>query len=143
PVTTCSERGMRVILTAGRVCERSLSISVSSEDLAVRHVSRARINPVWIDVAIVILLGVGAAIGGLSYWKRATASGQPFYYQNYFEPAVMVACGRGYVVARPQVPAMVPFLWRQTDRFSCDSIPRDAPLGTQDIYQLGSWRYLL
>jgi hypothetical protein len=55
----------------------------------------------------------------------------------------MIACGRGFVVARPQVPAMVPFLWRETDRFSCETIPPDAPLGTEDLFQLGSWRYLM
>ena len=100
-------------------------------------------TPLLIDGAIALLLFVGAAIGGLSYWKGAVANGQPFYYQNYFEPAVMLACGKGLVVARPQVPAMVPFLWRQTDRFSCDAIGPDAPLGTDDMFQLGSWRYLM
>ena len=82
-------------------------------------------------------------MGGMSYWKRAVAAGQPFYYQNYFEPAVMIGCGKGFVVARPQVPAMVPFLWRQVDRFSCDAIAADAPLGTEDMFQQGSWRYLM
>ena len=99
--------------------------------------------PLWIDGTIALLLFVGAAIGGMSYWKRAVAAGQPFYYQNYFEPAVMIGCGKGFVVARPQVPAMVPFLWRQVDRFSCDAITPAAPLGTEDMFQLGSWRYLM
>jgi len=97
----------------------------------------------WIDGAIALLLFIGAAMGGMSYWKRAVAAGQPFYYQNYFEPAVMIGCGKGFVVARPQVPAMVPFLWRQVDRFSCDAIAADAPLGTEDMFQQGSWRYLM
>ena len=100
-------------------------------------------TPLWIDCVIALLLFAGAAIGGLSYWKRTVAAGQPFYYQNYFEPAVMIGCGKGFVVARPQVPAMVPFLWRQADRFSCDAIAPDAPLGTEDMFQLGSWRYLM
>jgi hypothetical protein len=97
----------------------------------------------WIDGTIAVLLFVGAAIGGMSYWKGAVATGQPFYYQIYFEPAVMIGCGKGFVVARPQVPAMVPFLLRQVDRFSCDAIAADAPLGTDDMFQLGSWRYLM
>jgi hypothetical protein len=74
---------------------------------------------------------------------RTYAPHQPFYYQNYFEPAVMIGCGRGFVVARPQVPAMVPFLWRQAETFSCEAIPPDAPLGTDDMFQQGSWRYLM
>jgi hypothetical protein len=55
----------------------------------------------------------------------------------------MIACGKGFVVARPQVPAMVPFLWRQTDTFSCGAIPAGAALGTEDLFQQGSWRYLM
>jgi hypothetical protein len=102
-----------------------------------------RETPLWLDGAIALLLFAGAATGGLSYWKRIVAAGQPFYYQNYFEPAVMIGCGKGFVVARPQVPAMVPFLWRQVDRFSCDAIAPDAPLGTDDMFQQGSWRYLM
>src|SRR4051794_11046406 len=65
-------------------------------------------TPLWLDGVIALLLFIGAATGGLSYWKRTVAGGQPFYYQNYFEPAVMIGCGKGFVVARPQVPAMVP-----------------------------------
>jgi hypothetical protein len=107
-----------------------------------RHLRR-RETPLWLDGLIALLLFVGAATGGLSYWKRTVSAGQPFYYQHYFEPAVMIACGKGFVVARPQVPAMVPFLWRQADRFSCDAIPPDAPLGTEDLFQQGSWRYLM
>ena len=99
--------------------------------------------PLWIDLAIAGALFVGAAIGSYRYWHRTFAAHQPYYYQQYFEPAVMIACGKGFVVARPQVPAMVPFLWRQTAQFSCDAIPRDAPLGTGDMFQLGSWRYLM
>jgi hypothetical protein len=99
--------------------------------------------PVGVDASIVLLLFLGSTIGSTVYWKGITKNGQPFYYQHYFEPAVMIACGKGFVVARPQVPAMVPFLWRQTDRFSCDAIPPDAPLGTEDMYQQGSWRYLM
>ncbi len=90
-----------------------------------------------------MLLFIGAATGGLSYWKTTVAGAQPFYYQNYFEPAVMIGCGKGFVVARPQVPAMVPFLWRRAEHFSCEAIPPDAPLGTDDMFQQGSWRYLM
>ena len=102
-----------------------------------------RSAPLRVDCAIAILLFAGSAAWSLAYWKRVTANGQPFYYQLYFEPAVMIGCGKGFVVSRPQVPSMVPFLWRQTNDFSCDAIPRDAPLGTDDMFQLGSWRYLM
>jgi hypothetical protein len=96
-----------------------------------------------LDGTIAFLLFVGAAVGAGVHWRHTYAPHQPFYYQNYFEPAVMIGCGKGFVVARPQVPAMVPFLSRQIDRFSCDAIPPAAPLGTDDMFQQGSWRYLM
>ena len=96
-----------------------------------------------VDAALVLLLFVGASLGSYVYWKRTYAPLQPFYYQHYFEPAVFIGCNRGFVVSRPQVPEMVPFLWNKTDRFSCDAIPANAPLGTDDMFQLGSWRYLM
>ena len=99
--------------------------------------------PRSIDVAIVLALLVGFGAWGAKYWKSVTARGQPFYYQLYFEPAVMVACGKGFVVSRPQVPEMASFLQQKVDLFSCGAIPPDAPLGTDDLFQLGSWRYLM
>jgi hypothetical protein len=110
---------------------------------AIGAAARRRGVPRWVDVTMASVLFLGAALGGGAYWKRIASIGQPFYYQNYFEPAVMIGCARGFVVARPQVPEMVPFLWRQADRFSCDAIPANAPLGTDDMFQQGSWRYLM
>lgn len=101
-----------------------------------------RTVPLRVDCAIVVLLFVSAAFWGTTHWKRSVAAGQPFYYQQYFEPAVMIACGKGFVVAQPQVPAMSPFLARRVDRFSCDAIPPAAILGTDGLYQ-ASWRYLM
>ena len=103
---------------------------------------RRRTVPLRVDCAIALLLFAGAAIWGTAHWKRAVAAGQPFYYQLYFEPAVMIACGRGFVVAQPQVPAMVPFLWRRVDGFSCADIPAGTVLGTEGLYQ-APWRYLM
>ena len=101
-------------------------------------------RPLAIDCAVALTIFVIATVEGHAYWKRRVSTGQPFYYQSYFEPAVMFACGKGYVVARPQVQAMLPFLtWRQADSFSCDTIPRDAVLGTEDMFQQGSWLYLM
>jgi hypothetical protein len=104
----------------------------------------SRVTGLWFRRSIVALLLLSAAwIWGTLYWNKTYAAGvRPFFYQNYFEPAVMIACGKGFVVAQPQVPAMVPFLWRQAERFSCDAIPADAKLGTDGLYQ-GTWRYLL
>jgi hypothetical protein len=99
--------------------------------------------PLWLDCAVAFALFASLGIWGTGYWQRTAGRGQPYYYQIYFEPAVMVACGKGYVVARPQVPEMVAFLQQRTDRFSCDAIGPDARLGTDELFQVGSWRYLM
>lgn len=95
-----------------------------------------------LDYSIGLLLFVGAATWGTVHWNRSVTGGLPPFYQSYFEPAVMIACGKGFVIAQPKVPAMTDFLLQRTDRFSCDAIPADAALGTRGLYQ-GAWRYLL
>src|SRR5262249_9291037 len=65
-----------------------------------------------------------------------------FFYQSYFEPAVMIACGKGFVISQPQVPAIGEFLAQRAPTVSCDAIPAGTALGTQYLYQ-GAWRYLM
>jgi hypothetical protein len=96
-----------------------------------------------IEACLAIAVFGGAAWWGTAYWNTSLEAGrQPIFYQEYFEPAVMMACGKGFVIARTQPPALTAFLFRRADRFSCDQIPADAQLGTQGLYQ-GVWRYLL
>jgi len=104
---------------------------------------RRRGVPLWVDGAIALALFAGLGIWGTFYWQRTAGRGQPYYYQIYFEPAVMIACGKGFVVARPQVPEMVAFLQQRVDHFSCDAIGPDVQLGTDEVFQVGSWRYLM
>jgi hypothetical protein len=68
----------------------------------------------------------------------------PSFYQSYFEPAVMTACGKGFGVtqSRPMAPALRAFLLEQADRFSCSDLPADLVVGTTGLYQ-GPWRYLM
>ena len=96
-----------------------------------------------VEAAIVAVILVWASNWGTWYWNQSLALGRkPFFYQLYYEPAVMVACGKGFVVASPQVPAMTKFLTEQTTEFDCKDIPSDAKLGTEGLYQ-GSARYLM
>jgi hypothetical protein len=105
--------------------------------LAVRrsHVSR--------DAAIAAVVFVLAGIwGALFYAEFVKAGRHPFFYQSYFEPAVMLACGRGFHISERQPPALRAFLLEQTDRFSCDQLPPQLTVGTKGLYQ-GAWRYLM
>jgi hypothetical protein len=96
-----------------------------------------------VEACIAVVVFAAAVWWGTAYWNASFLAGRPpIFYQEYFEPAVMMACGKGFVVSNPQVPAVRAFLYRSTDRFSCSEIPIDANLGTQWVYQ-GAWRYLM
>lgn len=96
-----------------------------------------------IEALIVAAVFLAAAWWGKHYWDASFAAGrQPFFYQDYFEPAVMMACGKGFVVSQPQVPAVKAFLERTTSHFSCAEIPAGTQFGTEGMYQR-AWRYLM
>src|SRR5882724_5620008 len=63
-------------------------------------------------------------------------------YQLYYEPAVMVACGKGFVVAKPQIPEMTRFLNEGTQTFYCGDIPANTTFVSKGLFQ-GSLRYLM
>jgi hypothetical protein len=98
-----------------------------------------------LDIVLACLVFLAAAFWGGARYARAMHSGpHPFFYQSYFEPAVMTACGKGFVVTQslPLAPALRAFLLEQADRFSCSDLPADLLVGTTGLYQ-GPWRYLM
>jgi hypothetical protein len=97
--------------------------------------------PAETALAAVIFM-VGAIVGTTYYSRFIAKGGRPFFYQTYFEPAVMLACGKGFLIAQYQPPALRAFLFQETDRFSCDQLPRDLKVGTEGLYQR-PWRYLM
>ena len=95
------------------------------------------------DVVIAAVLFLLAAIAGSAVYTRAVHSARrPFFYQTYFEPAVMLACGKGFLITQPQpAPAALrAFLTEQRDRFSCDELPPGLTVGTTGLYQR-PWLY--
>lgn len=99
----------------------------------------------WRDAALAALLFVAAfAIGSTVYSRAFRSAHRPFFYQSYFEPAVMAACGHGFLIAQPQpAPAALrSFLNEERDRFSCDELPRNLQVGTTGLYQR-PWLYLM
>ena len=102
-----------------------------------------RVGPT--DALIAAVLFLVAAVGGGVHYARAMRSGpHPFFYQSYFEPAVMTACGKGFLITQPQPapPALRAFLDERTDRFSCDQLPANLRVGAAGLYQR-PWRYLM
>lgn len=94
------------------------------------------------DLAIAALVLVVAGTWASQFWKAWTAhGGQPEFYQIYFEPAVMVACGKGFVISEQQPKVLEDFLWRRRDRLSCAELPADLKLGRDGLYQ-EAWTYL-
>lgn len=97
-----------------------------------------------VDLLIAAVLFAGSSVWADRFWNAWIAEGgKPVFYQSYFEPAVMVACGHGFVIS--QVPRPAPlddFIFERRDSFECGEIPPGLPLGTKGLYQ-GAWRYLL
>jgi hypothetical protein len=95
------------------------------------------------EAVVVALLFVSTGIWGTVYWKRSLQAGrQPGFYQSYFEPAVMLVCGRGFLLAHPPVPAVVDFLEMKTDHLSCAEIPPSTGVSDYGLYQK-TWLYLM
>lgn len=98
---------------------------------------------VRVEALLVAALFVAAAWSGASYVTRFVESGRrPFFYQNYFEPAVMMACGRGFVVAPQRPPALDDFLFQRRDGLDCASVAPPLSVGSEGVYQFG-WYYLM
>lgn len=85
-----------------------------------------------------------AGVWGARYVQRWRAEGRPqVFYQQYFEPALMIACGRGFVVAQGQPPAAIAdFVAQKSDRFACAQLPADLPVTSRNLYQY-AWFYLM
>jgi hypothetical protein len=96
-----------------------------------------------VDVVLVLTLaGAGAMVGG-SYYAAAAADGRPEFYQGEFAPAVMEACGRGFVNPVPlSVPALSQFLSERRTTLACAEIPADVKLTALGPFQV-TFRYMM
>ena len=97
------------------------------------------------DAAIVCAVLVLCSMWATRYWDVWIAQGnQPHFYQENFEPSVMIACGRGFVVSAVQPAALADFLEQRRDTFSCSDIPagtKVTPSGSRMIQR--PWFYLM
>src|SRR5215831_17070049 len=99
--------------------------------------------PIVVELSIAILLFVVAAVWGTSYWRASLRAGrQPMFYQQYFEPAVMMACGHGFRLATVPIPALRDFLQLKRDALSCSDIPPGTEMTERYLVQK-AWMYLM
>jgi hypothetical protein len=79
------------------------------------------------DVIVMIALAGLATVTAVRYIAAFRAGGErPVFYQETFGPAVMQACGRGFINPAPeQIPALDAFLAEKTDSFDCRAVPHD------------------
>jgi hypothetical protein len=92
-------------------------------------------------VALVLFVA-SAAIAGwyVTYFSRE--GGKPWFYQEQFGPAVMAACGHGYVNPNtPEVPGLDAFLRRSQDSLSCASVDAAPTLPLASMQR--AFRYLM
>lgn len=92
-------------------------------------------------MVVLIALAGGVGAGYVQQWRDA---GRPqTFYQQYFEPALMIACGRGFVIAQGPTPAAIDtFLQQTSDRFDCAQLPADLAVTSHNLYQY-AWFYLM
>ena len=97
------------------------------------------------DLLITALLLVsGYVVGTRAYVDFRAAGGQPQFYQQTYDAAVMEACGRGFhgVGYWDVLPTLKAFLELRTDSFNCADLPANWPAATPSLLQRAS-RYLL
>ena len=98
-----------------------------------RHAVRKALNRIPADAVIALALFACAATTGLTYLH--TWGGRPQFWQPIFGPAVMWACGRGYVnPALSQTPELEDFLYQRTNRFDCGTLPEKLDIAPKGPY---------
>jgi len=97
----------------------------------------------WIEILIVAALYSAMGVWAARFANRWMAQGgRPSFYQQYFEPAVMIACGRGFVVTEGQRPqSLEDFLQLRRDQLECRDVST-LKVGRRQLYQQ-AWIYLL
>jgi hypothetical protein len=96
-----------------------------------------------LDAAVVVALFVAAFGTAFLAIKAFRSEGvQPWFYQGNFEPAVMMACGRGFISATPQAvpPELGDFLQRRRNDFDCSLFAASLP--QTPITWNATWYYL-
>jgi hypothetical protein len=93
----------------------------------------------WLAL-ILFILAIAIASWYVPYFRAS--GGKPWFYQDEFGPAVMMACGLGYVNPDTAAqPALNEFLHRERDAIGCDEIGTVPALPLRSMQR--AFRYLM
>lgn len=97
---------------------------------------------IFFELFIVLGLIVISFLIAISAINTAKSQGiKPFFYQNFFEPAIMLTCGKGYKQSSNPPASLQNFLEQKTNSFSCADLPESLALTNINFY--GIWYYYL
>ncbi len=96
------------------------------------------LSRLWSDPIIALGIFVFAAFWGARFVASGTVP--PQFYQGEYAPAVMEACGRGFVdaLSHAKIPGLDDFLTLKQTSFSCDQIPEQFERGNLNLIQAGA-----
>lgn len=95
-----------------------------------------------IDIILFLSLTISAALVGT--WFVTSNTVKKFnFYQTTFAPAVMVACGHGFILPNPIPKEMVAFLELRSQSFSCESISANQKPALPDTFQVAHRNLML
>ena len=87
-----------------------------------------------VDALLFLVIVISAAFVGT--WFVTSNTVKKFnFYQETFSPAVMAACGKGFVLPHPAPEEMIAFLELRTQSFSCDSISPNQKSVPPELFQ--------
>lgn len=103
----------------------------------------SRQRAIVVEAAVVLaLFGAAFAVSLAAMRQFREAGVQPFFYQSNFEPAVMMACGRGFGITPSPTQELTDFLQVKRDDFDCALLP--GSMVTQPLTSAANanWYYL-
>jgi hypothetical protein len=100
----------------------------------------------WSRADVVAIAAIALAAFLFAEWylpRYRAAGGLSQFYQDQFAPAVMLACGRGFVNVDPaDAPALAAFLKQQGAEMRCENLPATLAILPLNGFQ-GTTRYLM
>jgi hypothetical protein len=82
-----------------------------------------------IVTTVLVVLGFVSAFAFIKDFRAG--SGQQYFYQANFVPAIMQTCGYGFSMIENRPQEMIDFIDLRSDSFSCESIKKNLSLITE------------